>query len=256
MHEIFDRILLERWLPQNFYEGLTGTDAVGIYSACYKLSIFISLAVQAYKFAAEPFFFEHGQNRNEPRVFVKSMKFFVIATSMMFILISVNVKLIANLFIQNEAFHAGLGVVPFLLLANVFLGIYFNLSVWYKLTDKTRYGGAISWIGAAITLTANYLLIPVIGYYGSAVATLLCYGSMTVISYYLGKKHFPVPYQVKSALFYISLACILVTISFVIDIKQPILKFFINNSLFLLFLGVFYLKERKEIQSIFLRKNS
>lgn len=255
INEVVDRILLENWLPEGFYEGLTGTDAAGIYSACYKLSIFITLAVQAYKYAAEPFFFEQGQNnREDPRVFVKSMKYFVIATCMMFVLISLNAKPIANIFIRDEDFHVGLGVVPFLLLANVFLGIYFNLSIWYKLTDKTKYGGIISWIGAVITLIFNFLLIPYLGYYGSAITTLLCYGSMTVISYFFGQKHFPIPYQVKSSLFYIVFASILVGFAFFIDIENVILKFFINNSLFLVFLGVFYKKEGHEIRQLFLKK--
>lgn len=254
INEIFDRILLEKWLPIGFYDGIDNHGAVGIYSACYKLSMFISLAVQAYKFAAEPFFFEHGQNRNEPSVFIKSMKYFVVATSIMFLLISLNVDLIAPIFIKKDDFLVGLGVVPFLLMANLFLGVYFNLSVWYKLTDLTKFGGIISGIGALITVIFNFLLIPYLGYYGSAIATLICYGSMMVISYFLGQKHYPIPYKTKSALFYITFASSIVILAFWINIEDTILRFFVNNSLFLLFLGVFYVRERKELLATFLNK--
>ena len=173
---------------------------------------------------------------------------------MMFLFISLNVPIIASIFIRNTSFHVGLGVVPFLLMANVFLGIYFNLSIWYKLTDKTKFGGIISGIGLVITVIGNILLIPVLGYYGSAITTLLCYGTMMVISYRLGQQHFPVPYQVKSALFYILITAGIAAIAFMYTFEHPILELVIKNSVFLLFLGVFYVKEKAEIQAIFLRK--
>lgn len=245
VNEVMDRILLERWLPEGFYPDVDGTGAVGIYAACYKLSIFISLAVQAYKYAAEPFFFSQVDNRKSPQLLSKSMTYFVIALAIMFIGVSVNIDWLGHLFIRQTAYHAGLGVVPILLMANVFLGIYYNLAFWFKLTDKTYYGAFISGGGALITLTANLLLIPYWGYYGSAAATLLCYGSMAIISYLLGRRHLAVPYQVGKIAFYLLSATVLVIISFQLPL-EGFSKILANNSLLLLYLAMVFFIEKRE----------
>ncbi len=203
INETADRILLKYWLPTGFYEGLSNLSAVGVYNACYKLSIFITLAVQGFKYAAEPFFFAKGNDQNSPETFARVMKYFLISTLAMMALVTANLHWVAPIFLKRPEYLSGLGIVPILLLANIFLGAYYNLSIWFKITDKTFYGSYISIFGAAITLLANFLLIPQLGYTGSALATLACYLSITVASYYLGKKQYPIPYPMAQIMLYL-----------------------------------------------------
>lgn len=200
INEVFDRVMLPKLLPTNFYPGKTGMDVLGIYSACYKLSIFMTLAVQSFRFAGEPFFFSNANKENSPELFARVMHWFVIVCALIFLAVALNLDIISQIFLRKLEYREGLGVVPILLLANLSLGIYYNLSVWYKLTDKTSYGTVISLIGAAITIVLNIILIPVMGYYGSAWATFACYFSMAVLSYLWGQKYFRVPYRVLEAL--------------------------------------------------------
>ncbi len=247
INEVADRNLLEWLLPTNFYTDKTPTDAVGIYSGCYKLAIFISLAVQAFKYAAEPFFFRKAQDKNSPELFAKVMKYFVIACVFMFLVVSINLDILQFL-LRKSSYREGLVVVPFLLMANVFLGIYYNLAIWFKITDKTYFGTFIGLTGASITLIMNILLIPIWGYFGSAIATLVCYFSMSLISYLFGQKYFPVPYDLKSAFFYILLGSGLVGISFYHQFENQWINYGFHFILIALFLGITFLKERKSIQ--------
>lgn len=205
VNEVMDRNLLRVALPENFYNNLTTLEAIGVYGACYKLSMFMSLTIQAFRYAAEPFFFNQAGDKNAPVQFAKVMKYFIIFCSLIYVVVSCNLPIFGQI-LRDETFRQGLDIVPVLLLANLFLGIYINLSVWYKLTDKTYAGTVITFAGAGITLLANIFLIPILGYMGSAIATLICYFGMTVIAYFWGKKHFPVPYQVGSAIFYLALS--------------------------------------------------
>ena len=205
INEVFDRILLVRRLPlspdQAAYQ-------VGVYSACYKLSILITLFVQAFRMGAEPFFFKQAQQEDAPRVYARVMKFFVITISLMFLFVLLYVD-IWKYFIQDPKMWEGLKVVPILLLANMFLGIYYNLSIWYRLSKKTLPGAYITLIGAAITLVVNYVFIPSFGYMASAWATFLCYGSMMVISFVWGQKVYRVPYAWKKLVAYMVIAVLL-----------------------------------------------
>ncbi|MBY0426849.1 MAG: polysaccharide biosynthesis C-terminal domain-containing protein, partial [Cytophagales bacterium] len=205
VNEVIDRILLKHLLPPNFYEGHDSLWAVGVYGACYKLSIFMSLAIQSYRFAAEPFFFSQSENKNAPETYAKAMRWFIIICSFMFLVLSLNLDLLELLLINKE-YREGILIVPVLLLANLFLGVYFNLSIWYKLSDKTYWGMLISLVGAVITLSLNYWLIPTEGYFGAALATLACYFGMAVMSYLIGQKYYPVNYDLKSAFIHIGLA--------------------------------------------------
>jgi O-antigen/teichoic acid export membrane protein len=202
INETFDRIMLVRRLPlpadQAAYQ-------VGIYSACYKLSILITLFVQAFRMGAEPFFFKQAQQEDAPRVYARVMKFFVITISLMFLFVSLYMD-IWKYFIQDPKMWEGLKVVPILLLANMFLGIYYNLSIWYRLSKKTVPGAYITLIGAGITLIINYLFIPSFSYMASAWATFLCYGSMMVISFVWGQKVYRIPYAWKKLLAYMVIA--------------------------------------------------
>lgn len=206
INETFDRIMLRWWSGAP-----TETAAmvqVGIYSACYKLSILITLFVQAFRMGAEPFFFKQAQSEQPQRVYARVMKFFVITICFMFLVVVLFLDIWKE-FIRNPKYWEGLAVVPILLLANMFLGIYYNLSIWYKLSNKTLSGAWITLIGAAITLVVNYLFIPRFGYMACAWATFLCYGSMMVFSYLWGQKAYPVPYATKKLLGYMAVAVVI-----------------------------------------------
>lgn len=193
VNEMFDRVMLKRILYP-----LMGEDRamfqLGVYGACYKLSIIISLMIQAFRYAAEPFFFAQEKEVGSKQLYAKIMTYFVWVLAGAFLFVMLYIDLFAYL-IRNEAYWEGLKVVPILLMANIFLGIYYNQSVWYKLTDKTSLGAAISIFGGIITVVLNLLFIPKYGYMASAWATFACYGSMMVASYLLGSKYYPVPYE-------------------------------------------------------------
>jgi O-antigen/teichoic acid export membrane protein len=200
INEMLDRALLKYLLP---YDWQTNMKMLGIYSACYKLSILMSLFIQAFRYAAEPFFFAYSGNSDARSVYAKVLKFFVIFCVFIFLLVTLFIDFFK--YFLGEEFRAGLEVVPILLLANLFLGIYVNLSIWYKLTDRTLMGAFVSLAGAALTIVLNVWWIPVFGYVGSAWATLVCYASMAIVSYLLGRHYYPVAYDVKRVFAYITL---------------------------------------------------
>ena len=169
---------------------------VGIYGACYKLSVFMTLFATAFRLGVEPFFFSHATSKNPKKAYALITKYFVILGIL--ILLSVVVFMdYLKLIIRREGFYEALSIVPVLLLANLCLGIYHNLSVWYKVTDRTHFGAIISCIGAVLTLAVNFIFIPTYGYEASAIATLLAYGSMMILSYVFGQKYYKIDYPLK-----------------------------------------------------------
>jgi O-antigen/teichoic acid export membrane protein len=190
INEHFDKILLAELLPKNIAKA-----EVGAYSACYKLGLFMVLFRTAYTLGIEPFFFSHASAENATKTYAVITKYFVIFGSFILLSVVVFADVLKLIFIPNNQYWGAMKVIPLIVLANFCLGIYTSLSVWYKLIDKTIIGAYISVVGAIITLLFNYLLIPKYSYMGSAVATLMAYGSMMVISYYLGNKHYPIPYE-------------------------------------------------------------
>ncbi|MBS1667994.1 MAG: oligosaccharide flippase family protein [Bacteroidetes bacterium] len=205
INETFDRIMLAKRSP------LTGDAAiyeVGVYGACYKLSLLITLFVQAFKMGAEPFFFKQSLQQDAPRTYARVMKFFVIVICIMFLVVALYLN-IWKQFIRDPRMWEGLKVVPILLFANMFLGIYYNLSIWYKLSNKTTAGAYITIIGAAITLLINYIFIPRFSYMACAWATFFCYGSMMVISYNWGQKNYRIPYATKKLVAYLVIVALI-----------------------------------------------
>ena len=207
---VFDRLLLERLLPEGFYANRTSQQALGIYGSVYKLSIFMSLATQAFRYAAEPFFLSKIDNKNSPENLAQVTKWFLITCIFIWLGVSLNLDVLKKLFLGQKIYWEGISVVPVLLLANLFLGVYYNISVWFKLNNKTYFGTLITFIGLAITVIANIILIPRIGYMGCAVAFLISCFSMTALCYLLGQRYYPVPYKIKSALGYIISAGLLI----------------------------------------------
>ncbi len=249
INETFDRVMLEKWSP---LKGDAATFEVGVYSACYKLSILITLFVQAFRMGADPFFFKQSTEDNAPKVYARVMKFFVLTICLMFLVVALYLD-IWKLFIQDEKMWEGLKVVPILLFANMFLGIYINLSIWYRLSKKTTAGAYITLIGVAITLIINYLFIPSFSYMACAWATFICYGSMMVISYVMGQKAYPVPYAWKKLVAYIVIVAILY------GVHHTIIRTWhnavLNYALATLFLASFalfvYRVEKKEFANFF-----
>jgi O-antigen/teichoic acid export membrane protein len=199
INETFDRIMLGWWVHAPTREA--AEFQVGVYSANYKLSLLISLFIQAFRMGAEPFFFKQSKGENPQRVYARVMKFFVLTITLMFLFVALYLD-VWKYFVTRHSMWVGLKVVPILLFANMFLGIYYNLSIWYKLSDKTSAGAYITLIGAAITLVINYAFIPSFGYMACAWATCICYGSMMVLSYIWGQKVYPIPYAWKKLLAY------------------------------------------------------
>jgi O-antigen/teichoic acid export membrane protein len=242
-----DRLFLKNLLPDGFYPGRSSVDALGIYGNCYKLSIFMSLVIQAFRYAAEPFFFSQAEDKNAPETFANVMKWFVIACVFIWLGVSVNLDLLGAQFLRKPIYREGLGVVPVLLLANLFLGVYYNLSVWFKLTDRTHYGTIITTIGAVLTVVLNYLLIPVLGYMGCALTFLVSCFAMTVICYTLGQKYFPVPYKLMSAIGYITSAGILIYLVNVVQLDNQLWATGFHMAICITYTGLVFLLEKPNL---------
>lgn len=201
VNEMLDRVVLRQLLP---YDNQTNLQLLGIYGACYKLSILMTLFVQAFRYAGEPFFFSYAGRADAKAAYALVMRYFVIAGVGIFLLVSLYIEFFK--YFIGEEYRQGLAVVPILLLANLCLGVYVNLSVWYKLSDRTGLGAWVALSGAALTLVLNWLWIPEWGYLGSAWATLACYGFMVLVSWLLGRYFYPVPYSVVRIVFYVAFA--------------------------------------------------
>ncbi|PAW92973.1 polysaccharide biosynthesis protein [Mucilaginibacter sp. MD40] len=240
VNENLDKLLLSKMLPQNI-----SVREVGIYGACAKISIFLSIFVQAFRLGAEPFFFNHAKNKNAGQTYARIMDYFVIVVAIIFVALVANIEIL-KYFVRNRSFWVGLNVVPPLVFGYVCLGIYMNLSVWYKLSDQTRYGLYISGIGAILTIILNVVFIPKYSYMASAWISLAAYATMMVLSYLWGQKNYPIPYNLKKNLVYIIISIILVYLSFTVFHRN----IFIGNGLLILFgLGALY-TERNELKAI------
>jgi O-antigen/teichoic acid export membrane protein len=244
INETFDRIMLKFYLPLPPKEAEA---QIGIYGANYKLSILMTLFVQSFRMAAEPFFFNESKKMDAKHTYARTMNVFVITCCFIFLVIMLFIDVFKHF--MGDKYYPGLPVVPILLIANLCLGVYYNLTLWYKLTDQTRMGAYISVGGAIVTLIFNFLWIPTIGYMGSAWATLICYASMMVASFLLGQKYYPVPYNMKKFLLYVGLALLLYFLSTVLQKQVPELPSLLNYGVGVLFLvlfaGIVYFMEVK-----------
>lgn len=241
-NEMFSRLTLEWWLPNDFYKNATKEDALGIFGACYKFAVLMNLGIQAFRYAAEPFFFSNATDKNSPALFAKVNHYFVVVGCIVLLGISLNLDILQYFIGTN--FRSGMHIVPILLMAYLLLGIYYNFSVWFKLTDKTYFGTIITVGGALITVAGNYWLIPLMGFTGSSWAALLCYVFMAVICYTFGQKYFPVPYQIVEILSYL-----IVTFSIALLVNAfPMADSWVSHgfhfSILVIYLIVVYLIER------------
>lgn len=218
VNQTADRLMLTKILPEGFYAGLTSDDAFSIYANVYKLSIFMLLVVQAYRYAADPFFFSKAEDKNSPSMLALATKWFTIACILIWVGVSINIDLISLILGKN--YRSGIIVVPILLLANLFLGVYQNISMWFKLSDKTHFGTYFTVIGMVITVILNIILIPILGYVGCAITFAISSFIMMVLCYYYGQKHYPIPYELSSVSTYLIIAAIFIVISWQIKIEN------------------------------------
>jgi len=243
-NEALDKLLLKYMLPRD-----VAMSQVGIYGACYKISIMMTIFIQAFRFAAEPFFFAHARTQNAKELYGEVMKYFVIVCLLIFLSIMLFIDVVQHF--VGEEYREGLIVVPILLLANMFLGIYFNLSIWYKITGRTHFGAIFALSGALITLLLNIWWIPLIGYVGSAWATLICYMTMTLLSYFIGKRYYPIKYDERKIISYIAFGIGIYLLSKLLVDSIPLPYYYINIPLLIIFLIVVVLSDKPLKESLF-----
>ncbi|MGB0896417.1 MAG: lipopolysaccharide biosynthesis protein [Flavobacteriaceae bacterium] len=218
----------------------------GAYSACYKIAVFMTLFVTAFKMGAEPFFFNHAKSENAKENYATILKYFTIVGAIGLLSITVYIDVIKGLIIKNDSYLLALDIVPIILLANLCLGIYHNLSIWYKLTDKTQYGMYISVLGAIITISIIVGFSPKYGFIACAYATLCAYASMMLISYFLGRQHYNVPYQIKRIGLYLGLSSLLTYLAF----YQFDRNIYIGTLFLIVFLSLVVLLEKNELKQL------
>ncbi len=241
INEVFDRILLAELLPENIAKS-----ELGKYSACYKLALFMTFFATAFRLGIEPFFFSHASTENPKKAYALITDYFVVLGSVILLVVVVFADVLK--LIIEKAYWEALPIVPIILLASFCLGIYHNLSVWYKVTDRTRYGAYFSLVGALITIVINYLLIPKIGYYASALATLAAYSTMMLLSFFYGRKYYRIPYNMRKIIFYSSVSVLFSALSFYVFDRNLIA----GSLLLLVFLTLVYRMEREILRRIIL----
>lgn len=249
INEVLDRIIMTRILP---YDDITNKEQLGIYGFNYKFAMLVTMFLQAYRYAAEPIFFKHAEKSDSKQILADTMKYYTICVCVLFLSIVLFLPLIQFLFQlyspSSKAYFVGADIIPILLMANICLGIYFNISTWYKITDKTYIGAIIAIVGAIITIAMNLLLVPKYGYFGAAWATLICYVCMVIIGYITEQKYYAIQYEYKRILGYLFFALTLF-IFFRYLVFPMQLSLFINTLLalvaILLYIGTAYFLERK-----------
>jgi O-antigen/teichoic acid export membrane protein len=255
VNETLDRILLRHFLvpPAGTVDAHEYIMAqIGIYGANYKVSILMTLFIQTFRYAAEPFFFSHADQADSRELFARVMNYFILFGLCIFLGIMLYIDIVKHFI--GAKYHAGIGVVPVLLLANLFLGVIFNLSIWYKLNNKTRYGAYITIFGACVTIIANFILIPPLGYAGAAWATFICYLLMMILSYFWGQKHFHIEYDLIRIGGYFALAMTIFFISSIWQFHSHATQLLVNSVFFAAFICIAYYREG--LGRIFVRKQA
>ncbi len=234
-----------------FVKLLTGDQGqVGIYAANYRLAVLMTLFIQMFRYAFEPFLFKVSKDKDSGETYALVMRYFVITGLLLFLVTALNIDIFTRALLGSKEFFEGQAVVPIVLMGNFFLGVYYNLSVWYKVKDLTRYAAVMALSGAVVTVVLNWLLVPKIGYMGAAWATLACYTSMMVISYFWGRKIYPVPYQTGMLLAWTALAVALYVVSTLVKPENFVIRLVWDALLLLVFVVVVGIREKAMVQSI------
>ncbi len=251
INQNLDKILIPRLLnEQNAYEYLA------IYGANFKIGVLMAMFTQSFRMAFEPFFFKHHSDTNDTSVYNNILVYFTLFGFIIFLGVIFNLNII-NVLLTAKYLKGNI-IIPFILFAQLLSGIYFTLSVWYKLSDHTIYGAYMGIIGSVITILLNILLIPLIGFLGGAITSIFCYGTMVLLSVLFGRKYFPIYYNWKKIFQYFLLTLsVLVIGMFLIPVLLKlltlgiqitnILNYIIRISLLVVFLGIIYKKEFKGI---------
>lgn len=249
VNETFDRVIMKWIIPESAHPDYQ----LSVYSVCYKLSIVMTIFIQMFRYAAEPFFFNHASQSDSKTIYSTVMNWFIIVCSFIFLSIMLNIDIV-KLVISPE-YRVGLAIVPILLIANMFLGIFYNLSIWYKLTDRTKLGAMVSIIGAGITIILNFILVPIYGFMGAAWATLICYFAVMVISYLLGQKYYPINYNLNKFSLYLFAALTLYGLNYTIRNNNLPLQIILNNLFLLPLIWLVIKTEKIDVQAIIIKIN-
>ena len=250
INETLDRVMMKPLLVSSGRSNEYALRQVGIYSAVYKLAMIVTIFLQAYRYAAEPFFFAQAKNEDRNKVYVRIMNYFIAAVCIVFLCVSLNIDIFKH-FIRSDQYYVGLGVVPILLLANVFLGIYYNQSIWYKLSGQTKFGAYVAIGGAIVTIGINVIFIPLYGYWASAWATLIVYAIQMVASYLLAQKYYPIHYNLRKFALYLGAALVLYFIARLLNLSPDEFswnKFFVHNAFILLYVALVWFIEKPSLR--------
>lgn len=234
INENLDKILLRDMINES--------DA-GAYNGCYKLATIMILLVTAYRLGVEPFFFKKAMDKDAKKSYADVMLYFVLFCGLALVGLLGNIGWIKKLIIPNPDYWIAMGIVPIVVIANFFFGIYYNLSTWYKVTDKTYVGTIVSWIGAGATILFNIVFIPIIGFMASAWATLIAYGLMMLISYFWGQNCYRIPYKTRKILFYMVLSIGLGLLGYHLSTNS----FIVGNIFVVIYIGIAYLIEKSSL---------
>lgn len=235
-NEMFSRISMKYQLP-----AAEAMHDLGVFGACYKVAILMTIFIQTFRFAAEPFFFTQAKEKNAKKLYADVMHWFVIACSLIYLGVLLFMNVVQHFI--GEAYYEGLVVVPILLMANLFLGVFFNLSIWFKLNDRTYIGAWLSIFGAVLTLILNYLWVPAFGYVGASWATFVVYLLMMIVSYLLGQKYYPIQYDLRRVIGY-PLVTALIVIAYTQFLPmEGAVSWLLKSLILLAFLAIVWLLE-------------
>ena len=243
LNQVADKIVFKKIVP-----GLEGEEQLGIYGACVKIAMIMAMITQAFRYAYEPFVFGGQRDKNDKVLQAKVMKYFIIFTLLAFLAVVMYMPILK--YLVGEDYHAGLRVVPIVMMAEIFLGIYFNLSFWYKLTDQTWWGAVFSAIGCVVLLAINFIFVPKYGYMACAWGGFAGYGTCMILSYFVGQKIAPIPYDLKSAFLYFAIAIGLFFAQRYIQIDSTVWTLVINTALLLVFFAFICWKEKDLVNGV------
>jgi O-antigen/teichoic acid export membrane protein len=244
VNEVIDRIMLKYRLPDH----IDAVEQIGIYGANVKIAIIMALFIQMFRYASEPFFFSQEKNVNSKELYARVLYYFTIFGVFVFLVVSLYLDIFKH--IVGSDFHEGINVVPVMLLSYLMLGIYFNLSVWYKLKELTFYGALFAICGALITLSINYFFIPGYGYTASAWGHLVAYSSMVCLSYLVGRHYYAVPYDIRKILFYLLTGVVLFLLASLFKIEGNFFRLTLNTLFILIFTAIVTYRERRLIKEL------
>jgi len=243
LNQVADKIVFKKIVP-----GLEGEEQLGIYGACVKIAMIMAMITQAFRYAYEPFVFGGKRDKADKESQAKVMKYFIIFTLLAFLAVVMYMPLLQ--YLVGEDYREGLRVVPIVMMAEIFMGIYFNLSFWYKLTDQTWWGAIFSAIGCAVLLAVNFIFVPRYSYMACAWGGFAGYGTCMVLSYFVGQKKAPIPYDLKSAFIYFALALALFYVQKVLHFNNTILTLAVNTALMLVFVAAICWFERNLLKEV------